>query len=428
MLSVGKIFSTLGNPNSLIPLAIKDSASTTGMTVASYATGKEEGHDRLIDEVGTEALWLLGIPGYKWLFDKTVFKAYGFDSKFDVRNLKHKDVFEKIKEYAPTEEIQKNIEKIGKKQGTFKNVALAKFFFSTIATIASYIGLTRAKHKYTEKKITKNLIAEHEKRQKISEAKDKSSQNNQEVAFKGLGSVVKNFAFSPVRNMWLLDGAITTERLYDSRNPQEFTGYAIKEGSLLFFMYYAGDKIQKYLQNRANNKYNKSIGLDAVVLEEGKMQKAFENGTIEKSIAEFNKANTSDAAIYEFLYKNPENEIIKAAKQSEIIKMYKNTDKIDTRKYIDLDELRGVNKKVETLYKQYQDAIQKGETSEQFFKGVKKLKRHSILTAMGSCMFALGVVTPFAILAKRLLGKDDAEFKTKTDIRQKLIEDGVIEA
>jgi hypothetical protein len=124
--------------------------------------------------------------------------------------------------------------------------------------------------------------------------------------------------------MWLLDGAITTERLYDSRNPQEFTGYAIKEGSLLFFMYYAGDKIQQYLQNRANDKYKKSIGLDAVVLEEGKMQKAFENGTIVKSIEEFNKANTSDAAIYEFIHKNPDNEIIKAAKQSEIIAFLKN--------------------------------------------------------------------------------------------------------
>ena len=44
MVNVASIFSTLGNPNSLIPLAIKDTASTTGMTVGSYITGKEEGH------------------------------------------------------------------------------------------------------------------------------------------------------------------------------------------------------------------------------------------------------------------------------------------------------------------------------------------------------------------------------------------------
>ena len=73
MVNIAKVFSTLGNPDSLIPLAIKDSASTAGMTVGSYITGKEEGHDRFIDEVGTEAIWLGGIPFFKWLFDKTVF-------------------------------------------------------------------------------------------------------------------------------------------------------------------------------------------------------------------------------------------------------------------------------------------------------------------------------------------------------------------
>ena len=69
MVNVASIFSTLGNPNSLIPLALKDTVSTTGMTVGSYITGKEEGHDRFIDEVGTEIVWLGGIPFFKLLFD-----------------------------------------------------------------------------------------------------------------------------------------------------------------------------------------------------------------------------------------------------------------------------------------------------------------------------------------------------------------------
>ena len=100
MVNVASIFSTLGNPNSLIPLAIKDTTSTAGMTVGSYITGKEEGHDRFIDEVGTEIIWLGGIPFFKWLYDKTVFKALGLDSRFDARNLKDKDVLAKIKEYS----------------------------------------------------------------------------------------------------------------------------------------------------------------------------------------------------------------------------------------------------------------------------------------------------------------------------------------
>ena len=116
MINAVSIFSTLGNPNSLIPLAIKDTTSTTGMTVGSYITGKEEGHDRFIDEVGTEIIWLGGIPFFKLLLDKTAFKALSFDPKFDARNLKDKAVLEKIKEYAPTDNIKKEIEKIIKNQ------------------------------------------------------------------------------------------------------------------------------------------------------------------------------------------------------------------------------------------------------------------------------------------------------------------------
>ncbi len=434
MVNVAAIFSTLGNPNSLIPLAVKDISATTGMTAGSFITGSEEGQDRLIDEVGTQIIWLLGIPAFKWLFDKTVFKAYGFDSKFDVRNLKDKDVFEKIKEYAPTDSIRKGIEKIGTKQGAFKNVALWKFFISTGATIATYIGLTRAKQAYTENKIRQNLIDEYEK----NKTKEQS-ETNSNVSFKGIGDVVKTFAFSPVKNMWILDGAITGERLADSRSPQEFIGYSIKEASTLCFMYYAGEKIQEWLEKRAQNKYNKSIGLDARVIEGGELQKTFENGSIKKSLDEFKTViDKDDAKIYEFLHKNMENEVIKVAQQSDIISMYKKpqkwyeifkkpeyTDKIDTRKYINLEDIKSTYKKIETLYSQYLDSM-KNESSEEFFKGVKKLKRNSVLMNIGTCIFALGIVTPAIMLAKRFAKKDDKEFQTKAEIRKQLIEEGII--
>ncbi len=68
---------------------MKDSFSSLGMTSGSFITGQEEGYDRFIDEVGTEIVWLGGVPIYKWLFDKTVFNIYGLDSKYDARNLKN---------------------------------------------------------------------------------------------------------------------------------------------------------------------------------------------------------------------------------------------------------------------------------------------------------------------------------------------------
>ena len=423
MLNPAKIYSTLGNPNSLIPLAVKDVSATAGMTASSFATGKEEGQDRFIDEVGTEFIWLLGIPMFKGIFNRTVFKAFGLDYNFDARNLKNKDVFEKIKEYAPSENVKKDIEKIDKNSKLFKNVATSKFIVATALTVGSYIGLTRLKQKYTENKIIKNLIAEHNKKKQEQEKKNNLAHN---TSFKGFGNVVESFAFSPVKNMYILDGFITAERLRDSRTPQEFMGYLIKEASTLFFMYYAGGKIQEMFEKYATKKFNKSIGLDARALEDGALKKSFENGSIQKSIQEFKTANSSEVKLYEFLHKNPENEIVKIAKQSDIISLYKDTNKIDTRKYIDLKEVEGVQNKVEELYKQYSEALKKGESSDKFFEGVKKLKRKSIRMNIGSSIFALGVVTPAIMLIKRLTGKDNKEFQTKKEIRAQLIKEGII--
>ncbi|MBE7710553.1 MAG: hypothetical protein E7Z92_00275 [Cyanobacteria bacterium SIG31] len=435
MLNVASVFSRLGNPNSLIPLAVKDLSATAGMTAGSFVTGKEEGQDRFIDEMGTEVIWLMGIPAFKWIFDKTVFKAMGMDAKFDARNLKDKDVFEKIKQYAPTEKIKENIEKIGAKEKAFKGAAMAKFIVATTLTIASYIGLTRFKQNYTEKKIRENLIAEYNQQkeaQKKNEAKKVQTVN---PTFKGLGSTLQSFAFSPVKNMWILDSAITAERLKDSRSPQEFIGYGIKEASTLLFMYYAGGKIQELLEKQAS-KQGKSIALDARVLENGFLKKAFEDGSILASLEEFKAISGSNVDLYEFLHKNPNNLVVETAKMSDVIEMYKEpqglfkrakvTDKIDTRKYIDIDGVKSIGAKLEELYSNYKTALSKGESSEKFFESVKTLKRKSIITNIGTCILALGVVTPAIMLAKRLAGKDDAEFQTKKEIREKLINEGLI--
>lgn len=441
MVNVAKIYSTLGNSSSLIPLAVKDLSATAGMTAGSFVTGKEEGIDRFIDEIGTEAIWLLGIPGFKLLFDKTVFKAMKLDSKFDARNLQDKAILEKIKEYAPTEDIKKNIEKISTKQKLFKGAAMAKFVVSTALTIGSYIGLTKFKQNYTEKKIKENLIAEYNAKQ-VDNNNQTNNENQSAPSFKGISKFLQGFAFDPVKNMWILDGAITAERLKDSRSPQEFVGYGIKEASTLCFMYYAGGKIQEFLEHQAEKK-GKSIALDARVLEDGFLKNAFNDSSIEKSLNEFNalfdaegKLKVSKAELYDFIHKNPDNLVVKTAKMSDIVQMYKEpqgflkksitTDKIDTRKYIDLDEFTKVGEKIKTLYSQYKTALQKGDTADNFFNAVKKLKRGSILKNIGTCIFALGVVTPGIMLMKRIFAKDDQEFQTKKEIREQLIKDGVI--
>ena len=95
-----KIFSTLGNPSSIVPLGVKDVTNATGMTLGSYVTGKEEGFDRLIDEFGSEALWLFGIPFFKGVINLSCFKTNGLDYNFDVRNFRNHNLsFLKLKMY-----------------------------------------------------------------------------------------------------------------------------------------------------------------------------------------------------------------------------------------------------------------------------------------------------------------------------------------
>ena len=118
--------------------------------------------------------------------------------------------------------------------------------------------------------------------------------------------------------------------------------------------------------------------------------------------------------------------IVKTAKMSDIINIHKESGKIDTRKYIDLKDIEGVKDKIEKLYEQYKEALKNGKTSEEFFSKVKKLKRTSILTNIGSCMLALGVLTPAVMLLNRMASDDNQEFETKKRIREQLIKEGVI--
>ena len=84
------MYSKLGSNSSLLPLAIKDVANSVGITAGSYVTGKDvESKDRFIDEFGTQAIWLGGIPFYKGIANVSLYKLAGIDPKFDPRNINY---------------------------------------------------------------------------------------------------------------------------------------------------------------------------------------------------------------------------------------------------------------------------------------------------------------------------------------------------
>ena len=425
-ITASTVYSRLGNNSSLIPLAIKDVANSCGLTAASYLAGdKHEGKDRFIDEFGTQAIWLGGLPAYKYILGKALCMPKKLDYKVDARILKDADILKAAQEYAPTEEIKNSIKHVANNAKTFKGITMAKFIGATVLTALSYFGLTKFRHKYTENQIKKDYMARKNAEKEFKEVSFSSAfsdvhnkKSNAQVSFTGLQS----FMFDPVRNLMLVDAAITGERLSHARNGQDFMGYAIKEGSFWFFVYFAGQKIAKALENYTENKYKKSIELDARIIESSEFKDAFANGTLKSHLEAFKAADKSNVDIYKFAVKpDTKNIVVDMAKKSDVIpllklSLFKKSDKVDTRKYIDLDELRGVHSKIEKLLSQFENS---GQNVDDFFKSLRKLKRGSVLINIGSCIAALGVIAPGIMLALRKFGKD-SEYQVKKDVEAKL--------
>ena len=68
---------------------------------------------------------------------------------------------------------------------------------------------------------------------------------------------------------------------------------------------------------------------------------------------------------------------------------------IDTRKYIDLKELRGVSEKLEKLLGQYETS---GEKFRYILEISKKTKKKCNIENIGSCIGFLGVIAPAIML------------------------------
>ena len=426
-ITASTVYSKLGDNSSLVPLAIKDIANSCGLTAASYMSGDNaEGKDRFIDEFGTQAIWLWGIPVYKKLLDIALFKQAKLDPEVDARILKNKDILQAAKEMAPTESIKNSLKAVAENQSKFKALTVAKFAASTILTAGTYLGLTKFRHNYTESKIKKDYFEKMKKQQMngyntenipFSSAFShvhKQNKNSKNVAFTG---GVQDFIFDPVKNLMLVDGAITGERLTHAKNPQDFLGYVIKEGFFWAFMYFAGPTLSKALEKFADQK-GKSIDLDSRVIFGKDLEKAFngkDSGIMPKQIQEFKKAAKSDLELYKFAVK-PENKnlIIKMAKDSGIITLADGSELVDTRKYIDLKELRGICDKAEKLFTQYKKSEQ---PLDEFLKSVRSLKKASILKNIGACIGALGIIAPSIMLGLRKLNPD---YQVRKDIEKKL--------
>lgn len=448
---INKITSTFGDHSSLLPLFTKDVVNSAGMTAFSYdAGGKIEAKDRFIDEFGTQAIWMGGLPFFKWAIDKTVYKMAKMNPNVDVRLLKDKEQLQTARNFAKTLTERKDVtdilENTVANASKAKGLFLGKFAAATALTLASFFTLVKVKQHYTKKEIEKqfwakkseqhfytNNVAKSPAFKAFLNVKEENAQKvNKNVSFKGLASTLSGFMFDPVKNLFIVDAGITGERLVNSRTKTEFAETAIKEGSLLFFLYIAGRYVQKGIEKISEKFFKKPIDLHAEVLSSNYMRESIKSGKVNEDVKVVKDLVNNKKALYEFIYdtKNADNTVIKAAKQSGVIKTivdgtwYEklrgkgiNTHIVDPHQFISASGVEEIADNIKKLA----DAAPKGDKLVEFLKKCRNMKIGSVAANMGlTCLF-LGLIVPYSMMKYREKQQNgNKEFHVQSEIEKQL--------
>lgn len=455
---INKITSTFGDHSSLLPLFTKDVVNSAGMTAFSYdAGGKIEAKDRFIDEFGTQAIWMGGLPFFKMIIDKTVYKMAKINPGIDVRLLKDKNQLDVAQNFAKTltdrKDLAQTLEHAVKHASKAKGLFLGKFAAATALTLGSFFTLVKVKQHYTKKEIEKQFWAKKSEQHfyndniakspafkafSMADNAPKAEKNSgKNVSFKGLASALNGFMFDPVKNLFIVDAGITGERLVNSRTKTEFAETTIKEGSLLFFLYIAGRFVQKGIE-KVSSKFGKPIELHAEVLASGYMKDAIASGKINEDVKAVNdlikaaKESKNTKELFNFIYnnKNVDNTVIKAAKHSGAIKTIvegnwfqklmgnaKNTHIIDPHQFINVGSVEEIAENIKKLA----DVAPKGDKLADFLKKCKNMKVGSVAANMGlTCLF-LGLIVPYAMMKYREKQQNgNKEFHVQSEIEKQL--------
>ena len=450
---INKLTTAFGDHSSLLPLFTKDIVNSSGMTAFSYnAGGKIEAKDRFIDEFGTQAIWMGGLPFFKWAIDNSVYKLAKINPDIDVRLLNDAQQLEAAKKYAASLEnksIAESLEKAAKYSAKTKGLFIGKFAAATALTLASFFTLVKVKQHYTKKEIEKQFWAKKSQQQMydlnlakspafkafMSSDSKNVNQGSKTPSFKGIGSVLQGVMFDPVKNLFIVDAGITGERLVNSRTKTEFAETAIKEGSLLFFLYVAGRYIQEGIEKASEKFFKKPIDLHAEVLSSDYMKDAIKTGKVYDDVKAVTDLASDKKKLFELIYgsekTSAENIVMKAAKKSGLIKTIKegswidkllgkakDTGIIDPHQYINPDDMQSFAKNIKKLA----DSAPKGEKAiEEFLKKCRNMKIGSVAANMGiTCLF-LGLIVPYSMMkyrAKQQNGNKD--FHVQAEIERQL--------
>ena len=280
------IVSALGNNNSVYPLLVRDCGIENVAKVAltykqnakdSKFIAKQATRERAIDEYGTSAVWLGGIPILNAICDKAIQKT-GLSPKVNLKLFKETQAqgieynIKKFKNLAPRE-VQDLI-KVKDNKKLYQNSQIAKFFATTAIPIAIMgFVLPKLNYLYTKKKMDERKNVQTLRPQSLIEFK----QNANKINFTGIEKLAN---MSNLEKMMILDGGLTVGRVKTARNKAEKAEMAFKMAGMCYLNYLAPKSIEKGLNAITKKLFGLNTDLDIKTLADKNFAEQIKSGKL----------------------------------------------------------------------------------------------------------------------------------------------------
>ncbi len=426
-----KMLSELSNNSeSIIPMALKDTISNAAI-VDTYRKegGVDDARERAIEEFGTGAVWLFGIPTVKKLINKTVYPFLKLNPDFDVRVLKDEKKLSEIKNELKdvssnalqdeknlflTLDDKNAVLKNFTNKSLYKSLFVAKFIAATGLSAVALSALIKYKQKTTTKRIEQDfyknkasqiILNNHVSQSKAFGSFYKNPKNNEnpkkDVSFKGLGEL---FMYNSIANTAILDGVITGTRLKEARKGEK-KEVGLKEAFQLVFIYGLAKPIQLAFEG-VGKKIKKPIGLDPTVLfsndikekallaKDAIEQNGFlENKTINGKTKTVLKENALDG-IYNLAKKDINNPLLELLEKNGVVSIIKDKNgKKEALSYLNTIDEKSLKNSMVNI----QDLAKNVDN----IKSIKAFKTFAIFANIGIAAWAMGVLQPKVNIAMR---------------------------
>ncbi len=432
-----KIIQSLSDTSgSILPIAAKDTLSNCSITYIYDKKGsKEDGKEKALEEFGTMAIWLGGIPLLKKLFDKTVYKKLNLDPNFDIRKLKQgaTDSLEfsaKSTKDVAQKEFLENLINNPSLQKTYKQLHVAKFAVATATSLAALSGLIMYKQHMTnkelEQKVKEKFKVHTDLQNEIAGAEvfnavsGKGKKDDKNLAFKGSSALLSQFMYNPVMNMSILDAGITTTRLAQARKGERFE-VGFKEFFQILFIYGLASPIQKGLEALSKKIFNVPIETQYQMLSSNEAHNHLKSKELSKHLDDFLVKGKLDGdqakKSLEYIYNNSDNPLVKLLKISGDLPTTK-AGEIDSLAHIDANKLQ---KAAENIKKLVDSAPTKG--MDDYLKKVKQIKGASVIANVVVGAIAIGVLQPLMTIFFREAKGGDSKNPAIVNIENQMLDE-----